>query len=42
MVKNNDVQFFMEDLRMKRKYKKKYFLEQGFEPQIFRYFPPMI
>ena len=41
MVKNKDVQFFMEDLKMKRK-NKKYFLEQGFEPQIFRYFPPMI
>ena len=40
MVKNKDMQFFMENLRMKRKKDKKKFnlSEQEFEPQIFSNF----
>ena len=36
MVKNKDMQFFMENLKMKRKKDKKFFdlPEWGFEPQI--------
>ena len=33
MVKNKDMQFFMDNLKMKRK------KERGFEPQIFGNFP---
>ena len=41
MVKNKDMQFFMENLKMKRKKDKKNFdlPERGFEPQIFSNFP---
>ena len=41
MVKNKDTQFFMENLKMKRKKDKKKFdlPEPGFEPQIFSNFP---
>ena len=41
MVKNKDMQFFMENLKMNRKKTKKCFdlPEQGFEPQIFSNFP---
>ena len=41
MVKNKDMQFFMENLKMNRKRTKKFFdlPEQGFEPQIFSNFP---
>ena len=43
MVKNKDMQFFMENLKIKRKKKKgqKNFdlPERGFEPQIFTNFP---
>ena len=41
MVKNKDMQFFMENLKMKRKKDKKKFdlPERGFEPQIFSNFP---
>ena len=37
MVKNKDMQFCMENLKMKRKKDKNFFdlPEQGFEPQIF-------
>jgi hypothetical protein len=40
MVKNKDMQFFMANLKMKRKKNKKIFdlPEQGFEPQIFSNF----
>ena len=39
MVKNKDMQFNMENLKMKRKKDKKNFLpEWGFEPQIFSNF----
>ena len=40
MVKNKDVQFFMENLKMKRKNDKIFFdlLERGFDPQIFSNF----
>ena len=41
MVKNKDLQFFMANLKMKRKEGQRDFdlQERGFEPQIF---PPMI
>ena len=40
MVKNKDMQFFMENLKMNRKRTKNFDLpEQGFEPQIFSNFP---
>ena len=41
MVKNKDMQFLMENLKMKRKKGENFFglPEQGFEPQIFRNFP---
>ena len=40
MVKNKDVQFFMENLKMKRKRGKKFdLLWQVFEPQIFQQIP---
>ena len=41
MVENKDIQFFMENLKMKRKKGQIFFdlLEQGFEPQIFSNFP---
>ena len=41
MVKNKDIQFFMENLKMKRKKRTKKFdlPERGFEPQIFSNFP---
>ena len=41
MVKNKDMQFFMENLKMKRKKGQKFFdlPERGFEPQIFSHFP---
>ena len=40
MVKNKDMQFFMENLKMKRKKTKKFDLpKRGFEPQIFSNFP---
>ena len=41
MVKNKDMQFFMENLKMKRKKGQKIFdlPEGGFEPQIFSNFP---
>ena len=40
MVKNKDIQFFMENLKMKRKKDKIFDLpEQGFETQIFSNFP---
>ena len=41
MVKNKDMQFFMEDLKMNRR-RTKYFFDlpdRGFEPQIFSNFP---
>jgi hypothetical protein len=40
MVKNKDMQFFMENLKMKRKKEQNFFdfPEQGFEPQIFSNF----
>ena len=40
MVKNKDMQFFMENLKMKRKKDKIFFdlPERGFEPQIFSNF----
>ena len=42
MVKNKDMQFCMENLKMKRKSTKKFDLpEQGFEPQIFSNFPAL-
>jgi hypothetical protein len=41
MIKDKDMQFFMENLKMKRKKGQKFFHlpEQGFEPQIFSNFP---
>ena len=40
MVKNKDIQFFMENLKMKRKKDKKIDPpEQRFDPQIFSNFP---
>jgi hypothetical protein len=41
MVKNKDMQFFMENLKMERKKDKHFFdlPEQGFEPQICSSFP---
>ena len=41
MVKNKDMQFFMENLKMKRKKEQKNFElpEQGFKPEIFSNFP---
>ena len=43
MVKSKEMQFLMENLKKKRKRTKKNDLqEQGFEPQIFSNFPPMI
>ena len=41
MVKNKDMQFFMENSKMNRKRTKKFFdlPEQGFKPQIFSNFP---
>jgi hypothetical protein len=40
MVKNKDMQFFMENLKMKRKQQKNFDLpDQGFEPRIFSHFP---
>jgi hypothetical protein len=44
MVKNKDMQFFMENLKMKRKGTKYFFglPERGFEPQISVIFLPMI
>ena len=41
MVKNKDMEFFMENLKMKRKKGQKNFdlPERGFEPQIFSNFP---
>ena len=41
MVKNKDMQFFMENSKIKRKKDKKKFdlQEQGFELQIFSNFP---
>ena len=41
MVKNKDMQVFMENLKMKRKKSKKKFdlPKQGFETQIFSNFP---
>ena len=41
MVKNKDMQFFMENLKIKRKKGQKKFdlLERGFEPRIFNHFP---
>ena len=36
MVKNKDMQFLMENLKMKRK---KDLLDRGFEPQVFSNFP---
>ena len=39
MVKNKDMQFFLENLKMKRKDKKIDLPERGFEPQIFSNFP---
>jgi hypothetical protein len=37
MVKYKDIQFFMENLKMKRKFFD--LLERGFEPKIFSNFP---
>ena len=38
MVKNKNIQFFKENLKMKRKKDKKIDLpERGFEPRIFEY-----
>ena len=41
MVKNKDMQFFMENLKMKSKKRQNFFdlPEWGFEPQIFSNFP---
>jgi len=40
MVKNKDMPFFVENLKVKTKKDKKFYLpEQGFEPQIFSKFP---
>ena len=41
MVKNKDMQFFMENLKMKKKKGQIFFdlPERGFEPQIFSNFP---
>ena len=40
MVKNNDIQFFVENMKMKRKRDKKIDLPQrGFEPRIFEQIP---
>ena len=41
MVKKNDIQFFMENMKMNRKRTEFFFdlLEQGFETQIFSNFP---
>ena len=41
MVKNKDMQFFMENLKTQQKKDKKIFdlPERGFEPQIFSNFP---
>ena len=40
MVKNKDMQFIMENLKMKRKKDKKFLPSKaGFEPQIFSNFP---
>ena len=41
MVKNKDMQFFIDNLKMKRKTDKNFltFPERGFEPQIFSNFP---
>ena len=41
MVKNKDVQFYVENLKMKKKKKDEIFdlPEWGFEPQIFSNFP---
>ena len=41
MVKDKDMQFFMENLKIKRKKDKKIlaFQSMGFEPQIFSDFP---
>ena len=41
MVKNKDMQFFMENLKMKSKKGQEIFdiQERGFEPQIFSNFP---
>jgi hypothetical protein len=43
MVKNKDMQFFMENLKMKRKRGKKIDSpRQGFEPGFLNKFPPKI
>ena len=41
MIKNKDVQVFMENLRIEKKKAQTFFdlPEQGFEPQIFSNFP---
>ena len=42
MVKDKDMQFFMENLKLKRKRKKKIDLpDRGFEPRIFSNFPAL-
>ena len=44
MVKNKDMQYFMENLKMNRKRDKKRFFdlpERGFKPQIFSNFPTL-
>ena len=40
MVENKDIQFFMENMKMKRKHDKKFDLPPlGFEPRIFEQIP---
>ena len=40
MVKNKDMQFFMENMKMKRKREKNFDIpRRGFEPQIFDEIP---
>ena len=42
MVKDKDMQFFMENLKLKKKDKKFFDLpDRGFEPRIFSHFPAL-